>query len=70
MKLHINGEEKSYGGPLTLASLITDLGFKSDRVAVELNREIIARDNWAQTELSDGDHLEIVHFVGGGYGRY
>ena len=39
---------------------------KSDRVAVELNREIVPRDRWSQTHLKDGDRLEIVHFVGGG----
>lgn len=39
---------------------------KGDRVAVELNREIVSRGLWAETTLNDGDHLEIVHFVGGG----
>jgi thiamine biosynthesis protein ThiS len=39
---------------------------KSDRVAVELNREIVPRDRWIATELREGDQLEIVHFVGGG----
>jgi sulfur carrier protein len=39
---------------------------KGDRVAVELNREIVPRAHWERTQLQDGDHLEIVHFVGGG----
>jgi thiamine biosynthesis protein ThiS len=39
---------------------------KPDRVAVELNRDIVPRDRWERTHLSEGDHLEIVHFVGGG----
>ncbi len=39
---------------------------KGDRVAVELNREIVPRARWAETPLHDGDQLEIVHFVGGG----
>jgi sulfur carrier protein len=39
---------------------------KSDRVAVELNLDIVPRDRWATTALKDGDRLEIVHFVGGG----
>jgi thiamine biosynthesis protein ThiS len=39
---------------------------KSDRVAVELNRDIVTRDRWPDTLLKDGDRLEIVHFVGGG----
>jgi sulfur carrier protein len=39
---------------------------KGDRVAVELNREIVPRAQWDDTQLHDGDRLEIVHFVGGG----
>lgn len=70
MKLHINGEEKAFDSlsPATLAALIETLGMKADRVAVELNRDIVARDRWAETGLHDGDRLEIVHFVGGGSG--
>ena len=66
MKLKINGEEKSYKGPLTLAALISDMGLKADRVAVELNLTIVPRDSWHTTNLQEGDRLEIVHFVGGG----
>ncbi len=65
MKLIINGAEREFTAP-TLAALIEQLGMKADRVAVELNRQIVARDRWNQTALHDGDHLEIVHFVGGG----
>jgi sulfur carrier protein len=69
MTLHINGDERTFPdspAPFTLAALIESLGMKSDRVAVELNRDIVPRDRWAQTLLKDGDRLEIVHFVGGG----
>jgi thiamine biosynthesis protein ThiS len=41
---------------------------KPDRVAIELNREIVPRNQWPLTPLHDGDRLEIVHFVGGGSG--
>jgi len=68
MKLHINGEERRFdaSGELNLATLIETLGMKADRVAVELNRDIVPRERWGQTQLSDGDRLELVHFVGGG----
>jgi thiamine biosynthesis protein ThiS len=66
VKLHLNGDPREYAAGLTLAALIEQLGMKSDRVAVELNREIVPREQWAQTSLGDGDRLEIVHFVGGG----
>jgi sulfur carrier protein len=66
MKLNINGQEQMFDAPLSLASLLAHLGMKQDRVAVELNREIVRRELWAEKQLSDGDKLEIVHFVGGG----
>lgn len=68
MKLFINGEEREVAPGLTLAALLEQLGMKADRVAVELNREIAARERWNATSLAEGDRLEIVHFVGGGAG--
>ncbi len=68
--MQINGEESEFsggvGGPFTLAALVESLGMKADRVAVELNRNIVPRGRWASTQLSEGDRLEVVHFVGGG----
>lgn len=66
MYLFVNGEQKTFSESLSLARLIEQLGMKGDRVAVELNREIVPRAQWPSTELHDGDRLEIVHFVGGG----
>jgi thiamine biosynthesis protein ThiS len=66
MNLTINGEQRNIASAETLGALIGQLGMKSDRVAIELNREIVPRDQWALTPLKDGDRLEIVHFVGGG----
>ena len=66
MKLTINGQDRQFDSALTISSLLTHLGMKPDRVAVELNRELVPRDSWPSTQLSDGDKLEIVHFVGGG----
>jgi sulfur carrier protein len=69
MKLQINGEERTFDDsptPFTLARLVDALGMKPDRVAIELNREIVPRDRWTATNLAEGDRLEVVHFVGGG----
>jgi thiamine biosynthesis protein ThiS len=68
MKLHINGKESVFSpeADLSLAALVESLGMKPDRVAVELNRNIVPRGQWPDTKLSDGDRLEIVQFVGGG----
>ena len=71
MNLQINGESRAFPNPapsaaFTLAALIEALAIKSDRVAVELNRDLVPRARWPETLLKDGDRLEIVHFVGGG----
>lgn len=66
MNLLINGESREFSSGMTLAVLVEHLGMKPDRVAVELNLQIVSRTAWANTTLKDGDRLEIVHFVGGG----
>jgi len=65
MNLTINGENQIATAE-TLGALVAHLGMKTDRVAIELNREIVPRDQWPQTPLHEGDRLEIVQFVGGG----
>lgn len=66
MNVTINGEPRSFESVQTVLDLVQALAIKSDRVAVELNRAIVTRDRWSATPLTDGDRLEIVHFVGGG----
>lgn len=68
MKLVINGAGRDFAGPLSVTGLVEQLSMKTDRVAVELNREIVPRERWSETALAEGDQLEIVHFVGGGLG--
>ena len=50
----------------TIAGLITALEVQPDRVAIELNGSISSRKTWAETIISPGDRVEMVHFVGGG----
>ena len=66
MKLILNGSEREFPHTLSLAELVEQLGMTANRVAAELNREIISRDQWSSTKLREGDRLELVHFVGGG----
>jgi sulfur carrier protein len=66
MNLIINGEDRQFDSALTISALLERLGMKPDRVAVELNHELISRERWPGTQLNDDDKLEIVHFVGGG----
>jgi thiamine biosynthesis protein ThiS len=69
MTLHLNGEPREFPDGLTVAALVAQLNMKPDRVAVELNMEIVPRTNWEATTLKDGDKVEVVHFVGGGADR-
>jgi thiamine biosynthesis protein ThiS len=68
MTVIVNGEPKDCPAGASLAQFVEHLKLKADRVAVELNRKIAARSRWAETQLQEGDRLEIVHFVGGGRG--
>ena len=72
LTLQINGNARSLPNltdSTPLAELLTTLELKPDRIAVELNGEIAARTQWSSLTVSNGDKLEIVHFVGGGTSR-
>ena len=67
MRVYINGDSKEIQGSPSLAELITQLDLPAARIAVELNREVVRRSEWANKVLHDEDRIEIVHFVGGGF---
>lgn len=62
----LNGERRALPAGTSVATLVETLELKKGRVAVERNREIVPMSQWADVALSEGDALEIVHFVGGG----
>ena len=66
IRIVVNGESRQVPPGSTIATLLHALGVNPERVAVELDREIIRRPNWPSTELTADAELEIVHFVGGG----
>jgi sulfur carrier protein len=66
MRLTINGAEKDVPDDLTVRGLVEHLGLGGGPVAVEQNREIVPRAEHATRRVSEGDAIEIVHFVGGG----
>jgi thiamine biosynthesis protein ThiS len=66
MRLTINGEARELDEAPHLAALVEGLGLDPRKVAVERNLVIVPRSLYAQTALSDGDRIEIVHFIGGG----
>jgi thiamine biosynthesis protein ThiS len=66
VKVLVNGEEREIDEGATVADLLRLLAHAPERVAVELNREVVRRAQWAETALGEGDRVEVVHFVGGG----
>jgi thiamine biosynthesis protein ThiS len=64
--INVNGEKREAPSGTTVAALLAQLGLNSGRVAVELNLHILPKAKWEETHLSEGDHFEIVQFVGGG----
>jgi thiamine biosynthesis protein ThiS len=61
----INGQARAVNVGTTIEKLIAELGLGDRKVAVERNRSVVPRALHATTELSDGDRLELVTFVGG-----
>ena len=66
MKVTINGEIQELENEVKLDRLLELFSLPSQRVAVELNREVVRRKDWSDTVIKDADRIEIVHFVGGG----
>ena len=66
MRLTINGEARDFPAPLNIDSLLTTLGLDPRRIAFERNLEIVPRSEYQRGTLTDGDRVEIVHFIGGG----
>lgn len=67
IQLTINGKQRTFeAGIFTVENLITSLGLEGKRLAIECNGEIVPRSQFVQTQLSEGDKLEIVGAVGGG----
>jgi sulfur carrier protein len=66
MRLVVNGEERQVEANATVNRLLALLGLQGSLVAVERNEEVIPRAQHESTVLREGDHIEVVHFVGGG----
>jgi thiamine biosynthesis protein ThiS len=66
LKIQVNGEPREFPVDLTVEGLVLALDLQPARVAIELNRSVVRRNQWVATTLREGDRVEIVHFVGGG----
>lgn len=66
MQIVVNGETQRLDAGATVADLVRLLELAPERVAVELNGQLVRRAIHAETPLRDGDRVEIVTLVGGG----
>jgi sulfur carrier protein len=66
MNVVINGETKELQDGLSLNQLIERLSLPARRMAVEVNKHVIRKQDWDKVTISEKDSIEIVHFVGGG----
>lgn len=66
MNITLNGETREVGTGTSIQQLLQTAGYGGRRVAVEVNREIVPRSLHADRVLDPGDHVEIVHAIGGG----
>lgn len=64
--IKVNGKEVNNASGIALDKLLIGEGYSLQRIAVELNGEIIPKAQYGQTNIKDGDSLEVVSFVGGG----
>ena len=66
VQVMVNGEPRALDAGATVADLVAALGLGPRRIALEVNRAVVPRAEYARTALRDGDAVEIIHFVGGG----
>ena len=65
-QIQFNCEARTTRSGITVADLLREIEVKPDRVAVELNLEILDRQEFDRRNLSEGDRIEIISFIGGG----
>ena len=66
MTIILNGEKKDIPDGLTVEGLLRHLDIKPERVAIEINEEIVRKATYAAVKVKEGDLVEVVQFMGGG----
>jgi len=66
IRVRLNGKDRDIQPGLSVQELVESLDLNPQLIVVELNREILARERLEEIEVSEGDQVELVHFVGGG----
>ena len=66
IQVRLNGKDREIDSGLSVRELVESLDLNPKLIVVELNREILSRDRFGEIQVSQGDQVELVHFVGGG----
>jgi thiamine biosynthesis protein ThiS len=66
VEIFVNGERLQVPLGCNVAEMLDHLKIAPDRVAVELNKMLVRKRDWAATSVQGGAHVEVVEFVGGG----
>lgn len=66
MRVILNGEDKEVADDLNLSELLESLRLPAQRIAIELNKQVVRKKDWPAIRVREADRIEIVHFVGGG----
>lgn len=66
MNVFLNGEVREIPEDLNLEELLRHFSLPSQRIAIELNKDVVRRKDWAEVKVSESDKIEVIHFVGGG----
>ena len=62
----VNGKQIQLTSEMSVADYLEQNNYQINRIAVEMNEEILPKYSYSETMLNDGDRLEVVTFVGGG----
>lgn len=66
MQVTINGETRNLETGINLRQLLEKLELPTERIAIELNKDVIRKKDWESIKIVESDKIEIIHFVGGG----
>ena len=66
IKIFINGDLKKFPSEINIVSVLESLNISSKHIAIEINENLVFRSDWQETNLKDGDKVEIVKAIGGG----
>ena len=66
IKIFVNGDLKKFPSQTNIVSVLESLNISSKHIAIEINENLVFRSDWQETNLKDGDKVEIVKAIGGG----